>query len=185
MSGLTNEQRRTLLALARRSIEEYLKNGKRTPLPNADAELCEELGAFVTLHKRGQLRGCIGNMVGRGPLIETIREMAIAAATGDPRFKRMTAEELKECDIEISVLSPLKRIDDIEDIKVGTHGILMSRGPYHGVLLPQVATEYGWDRDTFLMHTCLKAGLPEDAWQDPATTIEIFSADVFGEKEPK
>lgn len=179
---LTNEEKKTLLTLARESIKEYLATGKRATLPKETENLKTECGAFVTLHKKGRLRGCIGNMVGQGPLIETVREMAIAAATGDPRFHRMTAEELSDIDIEISVLSPLKRIHDVSEIKVGTHGILMNRGMYHGVLLPQVATEYGWDRETFLEETCHKAGLPSEAWKDKETSIEIFSAQVFGEK---
>lgn len=180
---LSNGEKRTLLRFARETIGQYLKDGSRVPLPEARGILGEESGAFVTLNKKGQLRGCIGNMIGRGPLIETIQEMAIAAATQDPRFKSVTLDELKDIDIEISVLSPMKRIKDVGEIEVGTHGILMRQGMYQGVLLPQVATEWGWDRETFLTHTCLKAGLPEEAWKDPATSIEIFSAEVFGEKD--
>jgi AmmeMemoRadiSam system protein A len=180
---LTETQRHELLALARRTIERYLRDGTQVELPPADGVLGEVCGAFVTLHKRGQLRGCIGNLVGQGPLVETIREMAIAAATEDPRFRRVTPDELKDIDIEISVLSPMRRIKDVGEIEVGTHGILMRRGMYQGVLLPQVATEYKWDRETFLMHTCLKAGLDPEDWKDPGTIIEIFSAEVFGEKE--
>lgn len=180
---LSKDEKRLLLDLARRTIVQYLTDGKKVPLPEAKGMLLEQCGAFVTLHKKGELRGCIGNMVGRGPLIETIREMAIAAATQDPRFHKVSPKELAEIDIEISVLSPMRRIKDVSEIKVGTHGILMRRGMYQGVLLPQVATEYGWDRDTFLEHTCYKSGLPADAWKDPKTVIEIFSADVFGEKE--
>ena len=179
---LSAEQRKTLLALARSTIEQYLKDGTRPPLPPAEGVLAEVCGAFVTLHRRGRLRGCIGNMVGQGPLVETIQEMAIAAATQDPRFSRVRPEELAEIDLEISVLSPLKRIKDVGEIEVGTHGILMRRGMSQGVLLPQVATEWGWDREEFLVHSCEKAGLPPDAWQDPQTVIEIFSAEVFGEK---
>lgn len=184
MAGtLSRDEKRTLLGLARRTIEQYLANGKKVPLPEAVGILLEQCGAFVTLHKKGELRGCIGNMIGRAPLVETIREMAIAAATQDPRFHKVSAQELSEIDIEISVLSPMKRVKDVGEIKVGTHGILMRRGMYQGVLLPQVATEYGWNRDTFLEHTCYKAGLPADAWKDPETVIEIFSAEVFGEKK--
>jgi AmmeMemoRadiSam system protein A len=152
------------------------------PLPPAEGIFGEECGAFVTLHKKGHRRGCIGNMVGRGPLIETIQEMAISSSTQDPRFHRVTIEEMEEIDIEISVLSPMRRIKDVDEIEVGKHGIIMRRGMYQGVLLPQVATEYGWNRETFLENTCYKAGLPGDAWKDPATVIEIFSAEVFGEK---
>lgn len=184
MAGtLSRDEKRLLLGLARLSIEQYLANGKRAGLPQAVGILKEECGAFVTLHKKGALRGCIGNMIGRGPLIETIREMAIAAATQDPRFHKISVQELSDIDIEISVLSPMKRIRDVDEIQVGTHGILMRRGMYQGVLLPQVATEYRWNRDTFLEHTCYKAGLPSDAWKDPETVIEIFSAEVFGEKD--
>ncbi len=174
--------KKTLLKLARNSIEEYLKSGRRALLPNAEGVLGEIRGAFVTLHRKGRLRGCIGNIVGRMPLVETIREMAIASAVGDPRFHPVSLAEMQELDIEISVLTPLERITDVNEIEVGKHGILMTRGMYSGVLLPQVATEYGWDRETFLEETCHKAGLPADAWKDPTTSIEIFSADVFGEK---
>jgi len=177
------EERKRLLAFAREVIASYLSDGTLPDLPASEGVFGEECGAFVTLRKRGQLRGCIGNMVGKGPLVETIRDMAVAASTGDPRFRRVAPDELGEIDIEISVLSPMRRIKDTSEVEVGRHGILMRRGMYQGVLLPQVATEYGWDRVTFLEHTCLKAGLPTDAWKDPATVIETFSAEVFGEKE--
>lgn len=179
---LTDDERGQLLKLVRDTIAQYLNDGSRTPLPEANGILGEESGAFVTLHKKGQLRGCIGNMIGRGPLVETIREMAIAAATQDPRFNRVEPAELEDIDIEISVLSPMKRIKDVSEIEVGTHGIIMRQGACQGVLLPQVAAEYGWDTETFLANTCLKAGLPTEAWRDPSTVIEIFSAEVFGEK---
>ncbi len=179
---LTDVQKETLLKLARATIVAYLEDGSRAPLPPAEGILGENCGAFVTLHLRGRLRGCIGNMVGHSPLVETIQEMAIAAATQDPRFQRVTSEELSAIDIEISVLTPLTRITDVSAIEVGRHGIIMRRGLNQGVLLPQVASEYGWDRETFLENTCSKAGLPPDAWRDPETVIEIFSAQVFGEK---
>jgi AmmeMemoRadiSam system protein A len=151
------------------------------PLPKAEGALAEEAGAFVTLHKRGRLRGCIGNMVGQGPLVRTVQEMAVAASTEDPRFPAMSLGELGEIDIEISVLSPMKKITDVNEIEVGRHGIMMTQGYRRGVLLPQVATEQGWGRDEFLENTCYKAGLQGDAWKNPKTTIEIFSAEVFGE----
>ena len=180
---LTEVQKKMLLKFARDVIGEYLSSGKRIDLPEADGILEDECGAFVTLHLRGRLRGCIGNMIGRGPLIETIREMAIASATADPRFHKLDTDELENVDIEISVLSPMKQIKDVNEIEVGRHGILITRGVYQGVLLPQVAVEYGWDRDTFLEHGCNKAGLPVDTWKDKNTKIEIFSADVFGESK--
>jgi AmmeMemoRadiSam system protein A len=179
---LTAQEKQTLLKLARDTITQYVTEGKKPPLPEATGMLKEPCGCFVTIHEHGQLRGCIGNMIGRGPLVELVQEMAIASATQDPRFHSLSKEELSEIDVEISVLSPMRRITDVNEIEVGKHGILMSRGICQGVLLPQVATEYKWDRQTFIEHTCLKAGLPTDAWKDPETNIEIFSAQVFGEK---
>lgn len=180
---ITAGEKKTLLKLARDTITRYLADGKKPPQPEAKGVLGDVCGAFVTLHKKGQLRGCIGNIVGRGPLVETIQEMAIASATQDPRFQRVKPEELSGIDIEISVMSPIRQIKDVNEIEVGKHGIIMRRGMFQGLLLPQVATEHGWDRDTFLAHTCMKAGLPAEAWKDPETTIEIFSAVVFGEKD--
>lgn len=182
---LTAGDKQTLLKLARDTIKTYLKDGTRASPPKAEGALGEICGAFVTLHKHGELRGCIGNMVGYGPLVGTVQEMAIAAATQDPRFHRVGPDELEDIDIEISVLSPMRQIKDVCEIEVGKHGILMRSGMNQGVLLPQVATEWGWDRDEFLRHTCQKAGLSTEAWKDPQTIIEIFSAEVFGEKGEK
>jgi len=117
------------------------------------------------------------------PLYAAVAEMAQAAAFEDPRFAPLSEEELPEVDIEISVLSPTREISDLEEIKVGEHGLIVQQGMRKGLLLPQVATEYNWDRTTFLRHTCLKAGLPADAYKDKDTTIKVFSAQVFGEKE--
>jgi AmmeMemoRadiSam system protein A len=133
----------------------------------------------VSLHKDGRLRGCIGQIHARQPLVRTVAEMAVAAAFEDPRFPPLRREELRDIDIEISVLTPLRRITDVGQIQVGTHGIYLRRGGYSGLLLPQVATEWGWDRNTFLEHTCEKAHLSKDAWKDGETEIYIFSADVF------
>lgn len=180
--SLTLDEKKTLLKIARETIELWVRNGKRSSLPEAAGNLAAEAGAFVTIHKHGRLRGCIGNMVGSGPLIEMVQNMAIASSTEDPRFDKVAPDELKDIDIEISVLSPLKKITDAEEIEVGKHGIILGKGWNRGVLLPQVATEQGWGREEFLANTCLKAGLPPDAWMDPGTTIEIFSAEVFGER---
>jgi AmmeMemoRadiSam system protein A len=155
---------------------------KGKPVPDFKIEspiLKENRGAFVTLQKQGQLRGCIGYIEGHGPLHHTIQEMAEAAAFRDPRFSPVKEKELSELDIEISVLTPLQRIKDVNEIQVGTHGIYIKKGWYSGLLLPQVATEYGWDRQTFLEHTCQKAGLPSTAWKEKDTEIYIFSADIF------
>lgn len=184
---LSRDEKSILLATARETIRascagENPESMVRGPLP-AVFELY--YGAFVTLHKQGKLRGCIGNMTGLRPLLETIIEMSKSAAFEDPRFPPVTAGELTLMDIEISVLSPLRVIRDPEEIQVGIHGIFLRRRGASGVLLPQVATEQGWDRLTFLQHTCRKAGLSGDCYKDPDTEIQIFSAVIFGEKDAK
>ncbi len=177
--GLTSEEKAQLLEIARNVVECLCRREKPVE-PVADSPtLNEPRGAFVTLHKDDKLRGCIGHIRAKKPLIKTVAEMAEAAAFQDPRFPPVTSEELGQLEYEISVLTPLRRISDIEEIQVGIHGIYMKRGGCSGLLLPQVATEWGWDRTTFLEHTCTKAGLPEDAWKDKRTEIYIFSADVF------
>ncbi len=184
----TKEQRAKLLKLARRSIEHYLRTGRRlNDLGIDDPALYKEKGAFVTLKKNGMLRGCIGHIIADMPLCEVVAEMAIQAAVGDPRFPAVTMEELPEIEIEISVLSPLKKVEDINDIKIGKHGLLLRKGFYSGLLLPQVPVEYGWDRMTFLRQLAVKAGLPPDEWQGGelySFTAEVFSeSEVFGEDE--
>ena len=177
--GLTEEEKRILHQIARRAIE-AVAQGK--PVPDSTVEsqaLMEMKGAFVTLKKDGQLRGCIGHIKGVKPLYKVVGEMAVAAAFHDPRFNPVREAELPDLEIEISVLTPMKRIKDIEEIEVGKHGILVEKGFQSGLLLPQVATEYGWDRKTFLEHTCRKAGLATDAWKDKDTRICTFCAEVF------
>lgn len=183
---LSIEEKRRLLEIARRSIEGYLVNGKYLDSADSSAELKAVSGAFVTLHKKGELRGCIGNIVGQKPLIETVRDMAIEAAVADPRFSPVSPEELKDIDIEVSVLSPLKKVSDISEFQLGIHGVLVRRGQRQGVFLPQVANETGWSKEQFLSYLCShKAGLPADSWKDPETEIFIFSALIFSEKELK
>lgn len=180
---LNLEEKKRLLAVARRTIEQLVQGGRPAASP-ADLEGLEfQRGAFVTLRRRGQLRGCIGNFVSDDPLASTVQAMAVAAASQDPRFPPVRAPEMSEIDLEISVLSPLKPIKDVSEIQVGRHGIYIISPRGRGVLLPQVATEYGWDRDTFLDHTCIKAGLKPGCWRDPDAQILIFSAQVFGEKD--
>lgn len=177
--GLSGDEKKTLHQIAKTVIENKAR-GK--PIPGFKIDfpvLKENRGAFVSLHKKGQLRGCIGYIEGRGPLHKTIEEMAEAAAFRDPRFSPVTEKELPELDIEISVLTPLAKITDVNEIEVGKHGIYIKKGWHSGLLLPQVATEYGWDRKTFLEHTCQKAGLPSGAWKDKDIEIYIFSADIF------
>jgi len=180
-SGLTEEEKQSLLQLARITLEKKLL-GKKEPAPETPDSpvLKEKRGAFVSLHRRGMLRGCIGCIEGRKPLLGTIEEMARAAAFNDPRFPPLSAEELKDLDIEISVLTPLKEIHDINEIEIGVHGLFIERQHCCGLLLPQVATEWGWDRIKFLDETCRKAGLPSNSWKEKGTKIYIFSADVFG-----
>ena len=180
---LNREDEKELLTIARSTLERHLKGQEIHSIRSENSRLQISGGAFVTLHRHGDLRGCIGHLVSNHPIFETVREMAVAAATQDPRFPPVALDELPDLDIEISVLSPFSPLKDTGEIQVGRHGLVVSRGGHRGLLLPQVAEEYGWDAETFLAHTCYKAGLPFDAWRDPATKIEIFSAQVFGEKD--
>ena len=180
--GLTGEEKNALLRLARESIEAEL-GGKTLSKSGPEGALVEKRGAFVCLKKRGRLRGCIGYIEARKPLARTVEEMAVAAAFQDPRFEPLGRDELKDLRLEISVLTPLRRIEDVSEIRIGTHGLYIRKGGRSGLLLPQVAIEWSWDRDTFLRETCCKAGLAPDAWKDPETEIYIFSADVFSEDE--
>ena len=189
MVTLNDEQKIKLLKLARISIEQYLKN-KSLPKVDYTKEFSDEVfkqkcGAFVTLHAHGALRGCIGYVKGIKTIPEAVVDMAKAAAFEDPRFEPLRKDELDEIDIEISVLTPIEPVHDISEIVIGRDGLIISSGFRAGLLLPQVATEYGWDVKTFLEHTCYKAGLPADAWKWDNTKIEKFSAIVFGEKELK
>lgn len=174
------EERRVLLKTARESVESYLE--RREPnWPPAPAALAVPRGAFVTLTSGGRLRGCIGRLTPSGPLVETVRSMARAAAFEDPRFAPLGREEWPGVHIEISVLGPLERLSSVEDVVIGVHGLYIVQGFRAGVLLPQVATEWGWDRDEFLVQVCRKAGLPSGAWKDPTAELYRFEAAVFGE----
>ena len=178
-AGLTNDEKKTLHNIALTAITKKLRN-ESPVLPMAKTDtLNEKRGAFVSLHKNGQLRGCIGYVHGVKPLAEAINDMAIAAAFQDPRFSTLQENELSDLDIEISVLTPMKQISNINEIEVGKHGLMMIKGPYSGLLLPQVATQYNWDRQTFLSETCHKSGLSADAWKNDDTEIYIFSAEIF------
>lgn len=177
--ALNESQKRLLLKIARESIEETV-NGKPIDAPTDPTDLPSGSGAFVSLHKDGRLRGCIGVFASRDPLDVTVSNMAKAAATQDPRFSPVGPDELPLLAIEISVLSPLRRITDVNEIEVGRHGIYIMQGKKRGVLLPQVATEHGFDRETFLDETCMKAGLEPQAWRNGAE-IHIFEAEIFRE----
>jgi len=177
--GLNAEEKKLLHHIARTVIENRAR-GIQVPEFKVDSPILKEnRGAFVTINKKGQLRGCIGYIEGRGPLHKTVEEMAEAAAFRDPRFSPVKGKELPELELEISVLTPLRKITDVNEIEIGRHGIYIKKGWYSGLLLPQVATEYKMDRQTFLEHTCQKAGLPSNAWKDKNTEIYIFSADIF------
>jgi len=181
---LIHSQRNRLLQIARASIETYLKTGKKLDVSESDPLLLQNMGAFVTLNEHEQLRGCIGNLVGSQPLYLTVRDMAVEAAVGDPRFSPVNREEFKNIEIEISVLSPMKRVNSPDEIQLGKHGVLVRRGANSGVFLPQVATETGWNKEEFLSNLCAhKAGLPASAWKDKSTELYIFTAEVFSEKE--
>jgi AmmeMemoRadiSam system protein A len=181
---LNKEQKDKLLKIARETMEAYVNDRQRLDFSETDPLLNKELGAFVTIHKGGQLRGCIGNIVGKGPLYLTVRDMAIESATADPRFSPVTPSELDDIDVEISVLSELDKVSDPEEIELGRHGVIVKNGFRSGVFLPQVATETGWGKEEFMRILCAqKAGLPPDAWKDPNTDIFIFTAEVFSEKE--
>ncbi|MFC1692916.1 AmmeMemoRadiSam system protein B [Candidatus Latescibacterota bacterium] len=177
--GLTEDEKEVLGGVVEQTLESVVNGGKIPVFDNYNGKLGEEWGAFVTLKKNGQLRGCIGHIVGAQPLIITVAEMAKAAALEDPRFPPVRPSELKDIDFEISVLTPIREVKDINEIIVGRDGIIITKGGYRGLLLPQVATDYGWERITFLEQTCVKARLPQDAWKDNDTKIEMFSAEVF------
>lgn len=180
---LNSEQKKELLNIARKTIESYLRDKKVPEFKETDPDLLRPEGAFVTLHKKKELRGCIGNIIGTQPLWLTVRDMAIQSSTRDPRFEPVAPDELKDIKIEISVLSQPERVQNVDEIKMGTHGVIVKRGLNSGVFLPQVATETGWSRDEFLSNLCAtKAGLPADAWKDKKTELYIFTAQVFGEE---
>ena len=178
---LTLDEQRALLNIARTSVEWAVQGGEKPNFEYDFPVFREKRGAFVTISKDEQLRGCIGFVLAVKPLAETVSEMAIAAGKRDPRFPPVSELELPKLNFEISVLSPLREIQDISLIKVGLHGIYIKKGINSGLLLPQVAEKYNWDRHEFLNQTCLKAGLTSSAWQDHETCIEMFSAQVFAD----
>lgn len=180
-------EKRVLLHLARKSIARELGLEIPPPPQSAAAADYEQLdapcGAFVTLKIGASLRGCIGNMRSTRPLRKTVEEMARSSAFRDPRFPSLSREEYAHISIEISVLSPLRLIEDIHELIPGKHGLYLTCRGRSGVLLPQVATEQGWTREEFIRHTCLKAGCAEDTWKRPETKLELFTAEVFSEAD--
>ena len=180
---MNDAQKQMLLKTACDTVEAVI-NRRPSPQPETDdPELKAHCGCFVTLKNAGRLRGCIGRFTSERPLIELVVEMAKASATGDPRFLAdpITADELRQLDIEISVLSPLQKTDDPLSLHLGTDGIYIKAKGTSGCFLPQVATETGWSKEEFLSYCCAhKAGLPANAWKDPATEVYLFTAEVFG-----
>jgi AmmeMemoRadiSam system protein A len=178
---LNAAEKNALLNLARTALDSYLTKKTAPVFDPPSGELVEKKGAFVSLHHGDELRGCIGQLQPDCELYKIVQHCVVSAAVEDMRFFPVAKEEVSELNIEISVLTPFRRIHNIEEIEVGKHGLYIVQGGYRGLLLPQVATQYGWDRTTFLQQTCRKSGLPESAWQDPRTIIQTFEAEVFSD----
>jgi AmmeMemoRadiSam system protein A len=182
MADLSGPEKKELLDLARAIIAKYLDSGERGVPALAAPVFKEKHGVFVTLHRDGELRGCIGYPLPLKPLGEAVAEMAVAAAVEDPRFPAVTADELAELDIEISVLTVPQKVSSSDQVQVGRDGIIISKGFQRGLLLPQVPVEQGWTLEQYISYGCRKAGLAPDEWKK-GVQIEVFQAIVFGEKE--
>jgi AmmeMemoRadiSam system protein A len=182
--SLAASEKRTLLEISRKALTLYVKEGRRLNWKNDNPAFEAIRGLFVTLHKTGRLRGCIGNIVGTLPIYKGLIEMTIAAASQDPRFSPVRDDELAEIDIEISLLTPLQEINDPHEIIMGKHGVLVKDGLRSGVYLPQVALETGWSRDEFMNSLCSeKAGMAADAWCRGNCRLYTFTAEVLREQE--
>ncbi len=180
---MNDTQKQTILKVAYDTVEAVIKGGETSKPESDDPELNTHCGCFVTLKNKGRLRGCIGRFISDISLIELVIEMAEASATGDSRFfaDQITADELEQLDVEISVLSPLLRTEQPLSLRLGVDGIYIKQGRASGCFLPQVATETGWTKEEFLSYCCShKAGLAADAWKDPETEVSLFTAEVFG-----
>ena len=175
------EDRQRLLAIARRALEARVRR-ERDPMPDGGGALDTCCGAFVSIHLGVHLRGCLGRLECDWAVSRVVAHLGRAVADSDPRFQPVTTDELESLSIEISALSPEREIASLREIQIGRHGLIVECGARRGLLLPQVATEYAWDVETFLHHTCLKATLPPNAWQHDAR-IFIFEAEVFGERD--
>jgi AmmeMemoRadiSam system protein A len=183
METLDSASRQVLLRRARAAIASAIGIARPSAEPEAGddaAVLARRAGAFVTLKVGGDLRGCIGNPEPELPLLDVVERCAVSAAVSDPRFPAVTADEWPLVELEISVLGPLERVVELSEIEVGRHGLIVEMGPRRGLLLPQVAVEWNWDRAQLVAHTCVKAGLSRDAW-DRGAILYRFEADVFGE----
>jgi AmmeMemoRadiSam system protein A len=178
--ALSATDRAALLGIARGAILAHLGVTSAPPLPES-GPLAERRGAFVTVRVSGELRGCIGTFRPQGSLAATVARMAVAAASEDPRFSPIDARDVADLQVAISALGPTGPIADPRKVEIGRQGLLVSRGFHRGTLLPKVAVEHGWGPEEFLKHTCLKAGLPPGAWEEPDVTVEVFDAEEFGE----
>jgi AmmeMemoRadiSam system protein A len=180
MSLLADREKQSLLEVARRAVIRAVELRESLEMLPDDSNLMQPAGAFVTLRRRARLRGCIGQLPSNEPLVRVVAYCAKSAALDDPRFEPVAPHELSDLEIELSVLSALEEIAP-ERIEAGKHGLLVSQGSQRGVLLPQVASEHRWTAERFLEETCAKAGLDHDAWKDPATHIQAFTAEIFCE----
>jgi AmmeMemoRadiSam system protein A len=180
MSSLAEREKQLLLQIARSALTLAVAGEPSLQEFPSDEILQLPAGAFVTLHRRGRLRGCVGQLPGRDALVAVVAHCARAAALDDSRFEPVTSAEVSEIEIEVSVLSALQDVT-LEAIEAGRHGLVVSQGRQRGVLLPQVATQFNWGARRFLEETCVKAGLERDAWRDPATRVQAFAAEVFSE----
>lgn len=180
MTALSPADRAALLGIARGAILAHLGLTPAPALPGS-GPLAEPRGAFVTLHVGSELRGCLGSFQPSGSLAATVARMAVAAATQDPRFRPIAAGDLPELQVAISALSPARKLEDRRAVRIGVDGLVVTRGLHRGTLLPKVAVEHGWTAEEFLKHTCLKAGLPPDAWEEPGVLLEAYEAEEFGE----
>jgi AmmeMemoRadiSam system protein A len=180
---LAVDEQRELLRIARATLREHARSGKLPPgKPHRDT-LLAEAAVFVTLHRDGELRGCIGTTTADRPIFRAVQEMAIAAATRDPRFPPVTADEIALVDIEISVLGELRRVHGPDDVVIGRDGVVVEGRGQRGLLLPHVAVESGWDAKAFVERTCQKAGLPRDAWREGDLEISVFPTQIFSEHQ--
>ena len=179
---LTDDEKRELLRIARATLREYFHTGRIPPgKPHRDS-LTAEAGVFVSLHREGTLRGCIGTQQETTPLYKIVQEMTITAASRDPRFEPVDEDEVEDIEIEISVLGMAMPLGNAEDIEIGVHGLSIEHDGKRGLLLPQVATKNGWDAKGFLAEVCRKAGLADDAWNLPAAVVHVFAAQVFNDQ---
>lgn len=179
---VTDDERRQLLAIARDAIAYSLGNIPAPPAALLEGSLAGPGGAFVTIRLHGRLRGCIGYIESPMPLANVVAEVAVKSARHDPRFPPLTQDELEECALEVSLLSPLQKVVDEKEIRIGVHGLLLECRGRRGLLLPQVAVENGWSVRELLKNTCRKAGLEDGAWRDPGATLYKFTAEVASEE---